>query len=268
MNANLPGFFGLSGVHRDESPLAIKVGRWFEWPMILLAFWIILEWYIESQFMEPIAITVYTDWFIWGFFVFETCVLLSLVKNKREYLLNNWGSLVIICAGMPLLWDVFPHAGGLRALRLLVLFSLLFNMSAAARKILSRNHLGTTLMVSFIIVVMAGTLMAVIDPNIETPLDGIWWAWVTITTVGYGDIVPGSTAGRLFGSALILLGIALFSMLTASFSAFFLSQQEEKISKQELDNKLQLLRLQQKVDSLEGKINLLLKSDQQKNNRF
>jgi voltage-gated potassium channel len=263
MNANLPGFFGLSGVHNDESRLATKVGRWFEWPMILLAFWIILEWYIETQFVEPVVITTYTDWFIWGFFVFETSVLLCLVKDKKRYLLNNWGSLVIIGAGMPLLWDVFPHAGGLRALRLLVLFSLLFNMSSAARKILGRNHLGTTLMVSFIIVVMAGTLMAVIDTNIETPLDGVWWAWVTITTVGYGDIVPGSTAGRVFGSALMLLGIALFSMLTASFSAFFLSQQEEQLSEQELDNQLQLQRLQQQVNSLEGKIDRLLKSDQQ-----
>jgi len=258
MNANLPGFFGLSGVDSRENPLAVKVGRAFEWPMILLAFWIILEWYIEAQALAPIAITMYTDWFIWCFFVLETCVLLSLVENKKRYLQSNWGSLVIISAGMPLLWDIFPHTGGLRALRLLVLFSLLFNMSAAARKILSRNHLGTTLMVSFIIVILAGTLMAVIDPNIETPLDGIWWAWVTITTVGYGDLVPGSTAGRLFGAGLMLLGIGLFSMLTASFSAYLLSQQEDKISKQELDNKLQLLRLQQQVDKLDGKIDRLL----------
>ena len=113
-------------------------------------------------------------------------------------------------------------------------------------------------MVSFIIVVVSGTLMALIDPNIETPLDGIWWAWVTITTVGYGDIVPGSTVGRLFASALILLGIGLFSMLTASFSAFFLSQQEDKISRQELDNRLQLLRLQQQISNLEEKIDRLL----------
>jgi voltage-gated potassium channel len=258
MSEHLPGFFGLSGVHHDESPAAVKLGRWFEWPMILLAFWIILEWYIEAQELAPIALSMYSDWVIWGFFVFETSLLSILVNNKKRYLLNNWGSLVIIFAGMPLLWDIFPYAGGLRALRLLVLFSLLFSMSAAARKILSRNHLGTTLMVSFIIVVMSGTLMALIDPNIETPLDGIWWAWVTITTVGYGDIVPGSTAGRLFGSALILLGIGLFSMLTASFSAFFLSQQEDKISRQELDNKLQLLRLQQKIEKLEEKIDRLL----------
>jgi voltage-gated potassium channel len=184
--------------------------------------------------------------------------LLLLVEKKGQFLRNNWGSLVIIVAGMPLLWEAFPHAGGLRVLRLLVLFSLLFNMSAAARKILGRNHLGTTLMVSFIIVVLAGTLMAVIDPNIKTPLDGIWWAWVTITTVGYGDIVPGSTAGRLFGSLLILLGIALFSMLTGSFSAFFLAQEEEKISQQELENNRQLLVLQQRIGQLEAKIDQLL----------
>jgi voltage-gated potassium channel len=258
MSEHLPGLFGLSGVHYSESPAAVKLGRWFEWPMILLAIWIILEWYLEAQELAPVTLSAYSDWIIWGFFVFETSLLCLLVNDSKRYLLNNWGSLVIIVAGMPLLWDVFPYAGGLRALRLLVLFSLLFSMSAAARKILSRNHLGTTLMVSFIIVIMSGTLMAIIDPNIETPLDGIWWAWVTITTVGYGDIVPGSTAGRLFGSALILLGIALFSMLTASFSAFLLSQQEDKISRQELDNKLQLLRLQQKIEKLEGKIDRLL----------
>lgn len=261
MNEHIPGFFGLSGVHRDEAPLAVKVGHFFEWPMILLALGIILEWYVEAQGLVPIVlsqISAYSDWFIWGFFVLETSLLCLLVNNKKRYLLNNWGSLVIIVAGMPLLWDIFPHAGGLRALRLLILFSLLFSMSAAARTILSRNHLGTTLMVSFIIVVVSGTLMALIDPNVETPLDGIWWAWVTITTVGYGDIVPGSTVGRLFGSGLILLGIGLFSMLTASFSAFFLSQEEDKISRQELDNKLQLIRLRQKIEGLEEKIDKLL----------
>lgn len=258
MNANLPSLFGLSGVSRDERSLAVKVGSWFEWPMILMAFWIILEWYIEAQSLTPLAITLFTDWFIWGFFAIETLILVSLVEYKGRFLKNNWGSLVIIFAGFPLLWEVFPYAGGLRALRLLVLFSLLFNMSTAARKILGRNHLGTTLMVSFIIVILAGTLMAVIDPNIETPLDGIWWAWVTITTVGYGDIVPGSTAGRLFGSLLILLGIALFSMLTASFSAFFLAQGEEKISQQELENNHQVLLLQKQIDVLETKIDRLL----------
>lgn len=258
MANNLADFFGFSGVDRSENYRAVKAGRMFEWPMILVAFWIVLEWYIEAKAMTPLLLTLYSDWVIWSFFVIETAVLFILVDNKTMYLRRNWGGLAIIVAGMPLLWEIFPHAGGLRLLRLLVLFSLLFSMSSSARKILSNNHLGTTLMVSFIVVVFAGTLMATIDPNIETPLDGIWWAWVTVTTVGYGDLVPSSTAGRLFAGLLMLLGIALFSLLTASFSTFFLAQAEEKISVQEAENADRLQLLQRQVTVLEEKIDQLL----------
>lgn len=258
MPHSLPSVLGLSGIDANENERARRIGKHFEWPMIFLAFWIILEWYIEAQYDAPAMLIMVTDWLIWTFFVIETLVLLWLVDRRGDYLKSNWGNLVIIAAGVPLLWDAFPHAGGLRALRLLVLFSLLFNMSGVAHKVLGRNHLGTTLMVSFIIVIMAGTLMAVIDPNIDTPFDGIWWAWVTITTVGYGDLVPGSTAGRLFGSVLILMGIALFSMLTASFSAFFIEQEEEKISAQEIQNSEELAALRQQVVSIEKKIDQLL----------
>jgi voltage-gated potassium channel len=131
-------------------------------------------------------------------------------------------------------------------------------MSNSARKILSHNNLGTTLMVSFLVVVFAGTIMATVDPGIETPLDGIWWAWVTVTTVGYGDIVPVTTIGRIFAGFLILLGIALFSMLTASFSAFFLSESENKLTAKEIENSQKLEKLQEKISSLEGKIDELL----------
>ena len=263
MASSLPSVLGLSGVAQTENERAVRYGRYFEWPMIFLAFWIILEWYIEAQYDPHPMLIMITDWLIWSFFVFETLVLLYLVDNKGHYLKSNWGNLVIISAGVPLLWDAFPNAGGLRALRLLVLFSLLFNMSGVAHKVLGRNHLGTTLMISFIIVIMAGTLMAVIDPNIDTPFDGIWWAWVTITTVGYGDLVPGSTAGRLFGSVLILMGIALFSMLTASFSAFFIEQEEEKLSEQEVHNSQQLEDLRQQVQALESKIDKLLQNQKE-----
>lgn len=257
MKNHLAGFFGLSGVDSHENRRAIKAGRLFEWPMILIAFWIILEWYIDVKGMAPL-LTLYSDWIIWVFFVIEILVLSFLVDNKSAFLKSNWGGLVIIIWGLPWLWDVFPTAGGFRILRLLVLFSMLFSMSNSARKILSHNNLGTTLMVSFLVVVFAGTIMATVDPGIETPLDGIWWAWVTVTTVGYGDIVPVTTIGRVFAGFLILLGIALFSMLTASFSAFFLSESEDKLTAKEIENSQKLEQLQEKISSLEDKIDELL----------
>jgi len=249
---------GLSGVDNNENARARRIGRMFEWPMILIAFWIVFEWYLEARADGPLPYTYITDWFLWTFFLLETLVLTAVVDDKARYLRNNWSNLVIVIAGMPLLWQAFPHAGGLRALRLLAMFTMLMNMSGSFQKIMGRNHLGPTLMVSFIIIIMAGTLMAVIDPNVQTPMDGIWWAWVTVTTVGYGDIVPGSTAGRLFGSVLILMGIGLFSMMTASFSAFFMQQEEEDLIAKETANADRLAKMENRMEQLETKLDQLL----------
>ncbi len=255
---SLSNAIGLSGVDPAENERARRVGRYFEWPMIAIALWIIFEWYLEASTREPLQYAYVTDWFLWTFFLLETLVITSLADDKKRYLATNWSNLVIVVAGFPVLWEYLPYAGGLRALRLLAMFTMLMNMSGSFQKIMGRNHLGPTLMVSFIIIVMAGTLMAVIDPNIKTPLDGIWWAWVTVTTVGYGDIVPGSNAGRLFGSLLILMGIGLFSMMTASFSAFFMQQEEEDLFTKERRHAEQLARMEERMEQLEKKLDRLL----------
>ena len=258
MASPLPNIIGLSGVGPYENERAKKLGRAFEWPMIFIAMWIVFEWYLESKAEQDIAVTAFTDWLIWSFFLLETVVLTMAVDHKKRYLGNNWANLVIVAAGLPILWETLPHAGGLRVLRLLAIFIVLMNMSGTFRKIMGRNHLGPTVMVSFIIIVIAGTLMAVIDPNVETPFDGIWWAWVTVTTVGYGDIVPGSTAGRLFGSFLILMGIGLFAMLTASFSSFFMQQDEEELIREEKSNTQRLSDMANRIEALEAKLDRLI----------
>ena len=258
MILSLSGVVGLSGVDAAENQRARRVGRYFEWPMIVIAFWILFEWYLEARAGKPFIYAHITDWALWLFFLAETLVISYLVDDKSRYLRTNWSNLVIVIAGMPLLWEYLPYAGGLRALRLLAMFTMLMNMSGSFQKIMGRNHLGPTLMVSFIIIILSGTLMAVIDPNVETPLDGIWWAWVTVTTVGYGDIVPGSNVGRLFGAFLILMGIGLFSMLTASFSAFFMQQEEEDLFDRERYNAEQMAKMEARLEQLENKLDRLL----------
>ena len=258
MILSLSSVVGLSGVDITENQRARRVGRYFEWPMIVIAFWILFEWYLEARAGKPFVYAYVTDWALWLFFLAETLVLSYLVDDKYRYLRTNWSNLVIVIAGMPLLWEYLPYAGGLRALRLLAMFTMLMNMSGSFQKIMGRNHLGPTLMVSFIIIILSGTLMAVIDPNVETPLDGIWWAWVTVTTVGYGDIVPGSNVGRLFGAFLILMGIGLFSMLTASFSAFFMQQEEEDLFDRERYNAEQMAKMEARMEQLENKLDRLL----------
>ena len=65
----------------------------------------------------------------------------------------------------------------------------------------------------------SGFVLYLFDANIHTLFDGIWFAWVTMTQVGFGDVVPTSFLGRLLSAALILFGLAIFSLFTAILSA-------------------------------------------------
>jgi voltage-gated potassium channel len=242
---------GLSGVARDERSAARRWARRFELPMILLAIWILIEWYLRTKNVYPATFDRFTDWGIWLFFVLETAVLTSLVENKLQYLRSNWMNLLIIATGVPLLWGGGTHAAALRTLRLLLMLPLLLNTSATVRKILTRNHLGTTLLVALTFTLMSGVLIAGIDPTIETIWQGIWWAWVTVATVGYGDVVPQSTAGKAFGAIVILFGLGFFSLLTASFSAYFVSRGEIEIEEEEAEEIYRLKDIVKRIETME-----------------
>ena len=242
---------GLSGVAEDETAVARRWASRFELPMILLAIWILIEWYLAEKGIYSEKFDLVTDWVIWCFFVFETVLLSSLVRDRSAYLRGNWMNLLIIGAGVPLLWGGGTYAAILRSLRLLLIFPLLLHTTMSLRKVLSRNYLGTVLLVALSFTMMSGLIIAGIDPAIENVWHGIWWAWVTVATVGYGDTVPQSVAGKVFGSIVILFGVGFFSLLTASFSAYFISRGEAEIEEEEIEEMNQLLDIEARIDAME-----------------
>ena len=248
---------GLSGVDSDESRRALAWQRRFEIPTIALALWIIVIWYLESrQKLAPFHSKT-LDYGIWLYFLSETIVLTYLVKDRIGYLRGNWMNVLIIIAGVPVLWGDLPYAGGLRSLRLLIFFSLLVPLSSTVRKVLARNHLGATLVMTALLVIISGYIIAGIEPTINNPADGIWWAWVTISGIGYGDIVPKTPEGRIFASFLIAVGMVLYAIITANISVFLISQAEAKgeIETPSLhDVEARLARIENKLDALAGQL--------------
>ena len=61
------------------------------------------------------------------------------------------------------------------------------------------------------------------NPLVDEKMDAIWWAFTTITTVGFGDIVPATLYGRIIGIALMLLGTAIFACYVALITDAFLA---------------------------------------------
>jgi voltage-gated potassium channel len=249
---------GVAGVNQTENLTARRTAVVLEIPMLIASLWILLNWISKTA---SSSYNIY-DICLWGFFIVETSVLSFLVNDTRRYLRHNWLNLIIITTGIPMLLGWPSHLGALRLLRVIIVFALLMHIGGRIKKMLSRNELAATCLASLIVIVMAGILMSALEPGINGPLDGIWWAWVTITTVGYGDIVPETYAGRAFASIIIFLGLGLFAALTASFTSFFLSQREEQIISSEESVHKRLSAIESQLKRLEGKINDLVSTDE------
>ncbi|NOT10368.1 MAG: two pore domain potassium channel family protein [Methylococcaceae bacterium] len=84
--------------------------------------------------------------------------------------------------------------------------------------LLKSKNLGYLVLLAAMVTVAIGLLLFIIDPNIKSPFGGIWSAWVTMTHVGFGDVVPISFFGRVLASGLILFGLVFFSVFTAMVS--------------------------------------------------
>lgn len=248
-------FIGLAGVDPRENETAQRWGRSLEWPLLVLAFWILIDWYSQISGNMGTSYLPLSNWTIWGVFAVELTLMLWLVDNPVRHLEQNWLSLLIVIIGIPLTLDAISfNAVSLRALRLLLFFGILFRLSADLRSVLGRHNLGVTLLVALGFLVLAAFLISGLDPAFKNPVDGFWWAWVTMTTVGYGDLVPTTIEGRLVGMVLILVGIAIFSMLTASFSVFFIEKDERDMVDREQTTLRKIQMLEARLERIENQL--------------
>jgi voltage-gated potassium channel Kch len=85
--------------------------------------------------------------------------------------------------------------------------------------------IGTILTVAVILVLIAGAVQRLVEPEVFTSLGlAYWWAITTVTTVGYGDVVPQDPAGRVVGSLLMLTGLSLIPTLTSVIVSTLISK--------------------------------------------
>jgi len=78
-------------------------------------------------------------------------------------------------------------------------------------------------------VIVFGIVERLVDPDtFDNVWLGMWWAIQTVTTVGYGDVVPGSTAGKVIASFMMLGGLSLFAVVTGAITSAFVAQAQKQ----------------------------------------
>ena len=118
-----------------------------------------------------------------------------------------------------------------------------------------------SLMLAMAILVLGGVGFWWLDPKVLTLSDGLWLSFTTAATVGYGDLVPSTHASRAFSVVVVLLGLAVLSLVTASLAAMFVErevQEEDRVIERDLMREIRHLReelaqLRQEVQALRPK---------------
>lgn len=125
---------------------------------------------------------------------------------------------------------------------------------------LIRRGLIYSLLLALCILGLGGLGFWLIDPRIDSFGEGLWLAFTTAATVGYGDVIPHTPASRLFSVLVVLLGLAVLSLVTASLSAIFVEKEVEAEERQvELDLLRELQVLRAELHSLRQEVGELRK---------
>jgi len=160
------------------------------------------------------------QWSTWTLFAVDVVYGVYRAENKKDYLKSH--PLEILSIGLPFLRP-------LRLLRVISFGALVIQKIAVGRQLaITFKVFLFSILVAYIAAIQITITERDVDSsNIKNIGDGLWWAITTITTVGYGDKFPTTSTGRVLAVGLMLVGISLMGVITASVAAWFVKMSQD-----------------------------------------
>ena len=160
------------------------------------------------------------QWVCWFAFALDLIYGIWKAESKKEYLKRHPLEIASV---------LLPFLRPLRLMRVISFGSLALQKVAIGRQFAITVKVAVSaLFISYIAAIQITiSERAVEGSNIKTFSDGLWWAVTTVTTVGYGDRYPTTTEGRLLAVLLMITGISLVGVITASVAAWFVKMSQE-----------------------------------------
>ncbi len=202
--------------------------------VLVLSVYVLLALIVDTIFKFPSEISrvlSFVDDAICIFFLFEFGVRFYQADHKLKFM--KWGWIDLI-SSIPDI-EILRFGRVLRLIRLLRILRAFRSARHLIYHIFKNKAQGTMTTVTILAVILIifssiSILELEKDPNsnIKTAEDAIWWSYVTITAVGYGDKFPVTTGGRIIGALLMTGGVGLFGTFTAYVASWFLKDKQKK----------------------------------------
>ncbi len=217
--------------------------------LALIGIFIILRELFTPMTAEEHVLLIGLDTLICVVFIVEYMVRSYCSGSWREYFRGHWYDLL---GSIPIPMIVTTPLRLLRWFRLLRLFTIFFRLRQAfrmAKVIKASNVLAYTVIVAASIIMLCAMLLYWIESpanqDIQSFFDSLWWAVITVTTVGYGDTVPLTSAERIVAMTLMIAGIGIIGSLAASIASLIIGSgsKEDGDARENTDVASQLERL-------------------------
>ena len=203
------------------------------------------------------------QWGAWAGFGLDYFTRLWVAPDRRRYFKRHLLDLAIV---------ILPVLGPLRLARLLVIFRIVNRKAGAAM----RGHVALYVTVSAAALIFLASLAvlnaeraapASMHANILTIGTALWWACVTVTTVGYGDHYPVTTEGRFLAVGLMIGGMALLGVVIASFASWFISRVQVEEKEARAATQRDLDQIADRLDAVTKELTALRKQNEQREQR-
>jgi voltage-gated potassium channel len=245
MSLNTRLALGLAGVPPHDAPQAYEWERRLYWPVMIATLLAIPAFYLTvlSGDAHLFKIGWILDAIVLLMFVTELTIMLSVTAQKKRYLMYNWLSvcIIVVTSTSVLLPQLPTDLSALFRLLRLAVVGLLIARFAHSLRALTPGSTPYILLLGFGLMLLSGGGFYWLEPTIHTYWDGVWLAFISGLTVGYGDLVPTTGPARLFAGLVIVLTYGVMSLVTASIAAFFIGK-EEKLLRREMHQEIKILR--------------------------
>jgi voltage-gated potassium channel len=210
-----------------------------DWPLVLLALAVIPLVVLEDHAPSPTVRTWATvaNWIIWAAFLTEFLARWAVADFRPRFLARAWPGALLLALTVPVTTEILRGALALRSLRALRALRLLRVGGVAwlalrhLRDGLARRRFHYVGAVACVVVLLGAAGLYVLEgdqnPAVDSVGDALWWAIVTATTVGYGDISPSTLEGRAIAVVLMIVGIGVIGIFTASVASHMFADDRE-----------------------------------------